>query len=223
MILHYSFINSKAEINKNLPTCAIQYPELEKNYLISKLQSGYIIVKEESFQLTKAVFGLLPQICKVKVNKGNLINAYAETVMTQRSFRMSIRNKRCLIPADSFYICNVQKNNAYRFYEQKNQVMFYAGVYDEVVLDSGKIMRTFSLITRSRSSATSERTYRIPLILNKLDQELWMSKKTSLSEVQELLLKPNTQHFYLKEQEIDPQLLIDNKNEQSYKELLMLR
>ena len=48
-------------------------------------------------------WGLIPACAKHPALGHKLINARAETVAEKPSFRLALRHRRCLIPADGFY------------------------------------------------------------------------------------------------------------------------
>ena len=48
-------------------------------------------------------WGLIPACAKHPAIGHKLINARAETVAEKPSFRLALRHRRCLIPADGFY------------------------------------------------------------------------------------------------------------------------
>ena len=61
--------------------------------------------------------------------KGLLINARAETAMEKRSFRESVRHRRCVIPAKGFYEWNSAKEK-FAFESPETPVLFLAGCFN---------------------------------------------------------------------------------------------
>ena len=79
-------------------------PNLLPRYNIAPAQDIAIIRAEaDRRHLSMAHWGLIPAWAKDAKSGYSTINARAETVDTQPSFRAPFRHHRCIIPADGFY------------------------------------------------------------------------------------------------------------------------
>ena len=124
------------------------------------------------------------------------INARAETITTSPMFNRLIRNKRCLVPADSFYEWQVKplventlfgeaamagKGNIlkipYRIMMKDEDLFSFAGLYDEWVDKStGEMLRTFTIITTQANEVVQPIHDRMPVILTPEAEELWLDE-----------------------------------------------
>ena len=77
----------------------------EPRFNVAPSQGIVAIVRppEDRRLLTTLRWGLIPSWAEDPKVGYKMINARAESVFTSPAFRTSIRKKRCLIPADSFY------------------------------------------------------------------------------------------------------------------------
>lgn len=62
-----------------------------------------VITNTDPKKLQLFSWGLIPSWSKDPIIGNKMINARGETIFEKPSFRSCIRNKRCLVPADSFY------------------------------------------------------------------------------------------------------------------------
>jgi putative SOS response-associated peptidase YedK len=136
-------------------------------------------------------WGLIPSWSKD--GRGNKpINARAETITTSPMFNRLIRNKRCLVPADSFYEWQAKpliENTLFGPAPEKGQIVkqpfrimmkdedlfSFAGLYDEWVdKSSGEMLRTFTIITTQANELVKPIHERMPVILTPEAEELWL-------------------------------------------------
>lgn len=100
--------------------------------------------------------------------KGLLINARAETAMEKRSFRESIRHRRCVIPARGFWEWNKSKEK-FSFERPDSPVMFMAGCYE-----CFEGQERFVILTTEANPSVSPVHERMPLILEQSELEGWV-------------------------------------------------
>ncbi len=105
------------------------------------------------------------------------INARAEGIASRPAFRSAFYRTRCVIPADGFYEWQSSAGTKvpYRF-ELKDKSMFgMAGVYEE---KSG----TYAVITAAASALVRQVHHRMPVILERRHEALWLDPKCRDSE-----------------------------------------
>lgn len=194
MCVRLSFVSSTEKLLQELN---IQ-PDgvLRTSYNILPTQHAYIIRNTSSNQLDYVTWGMIPQWSVTGKNEGKLTHARAENIITSTSFRIPIRQKRCLILVDSFYdfLGSGQIKDAFRFFHKSNQILTIAGVWDAWLKD-GYELRSFSIIT---SKDNEDWPVRMPVILdNDEDRKKWLSD-ISVAEVLDLLNPPtkNTLDYY---------------------------
>jgi len=187
MINRYSLVASIEKISKCLGKLEFS-ADYYLSYNISPLDHCYIITQEENQLIQRYRWGLLPAWSRQGINSGNLYNARAQGIVSKPSFRIPIRQKRCLVLADSFYVMNSNKE-AYRVYNRNEGVLLFAGLYDQCHT-GGVEQNTFTLITVPSNREVSRYSSVSPLILNEENQQNWLSNVSSLDKILSML-KPN--------------------------------
>ena len=149
-------------------------------------------------------WGLIPSWTgsKEKAYKIRLqtFNARAETITEKPSFRKPVQSKRCLVPAKGFYEWQHRGNNKipYYIYLPGSEIFTFAGLYD-TWLDrtTGELLNTFSIITTTANSKLElihNTKKRMPVILSRQDEEIWLDPDREGKEVLKLL-KPYPEKF----------------------------
>lgn len=105
------------------------------------------------------------------------INARAEGIASRPAFRNAFYRNRCLIPADGFYEwqSSAGAKAPYRFELRDKGLFGLAGVYEE---KSG----TFAIITAAASALVRTVHHRMPVILERRHEALWVDPKMRDSE-----------------------------------------
>lgn len=159
-------------------------------------QSNPVIVSRGNNEIELMTWGLIPHFAADEKYKYKTINAKAETVDTLPTFRHSFVKKRCLIPATGFYepdkINFVKQPYPWHYFKMKdNSIFSFAGLYD-IWKDksSRKEIHSYSIITTTPNEVVGKYHDRMPVILEKDDEERWLNP--DIDEVGQLhsLLKP---------------------------------
>lgn len=99
---------------------------------------------------------------------GLLINARAETITQRRTFRQSVLERRCIIPAKLFYEWDSGKNKI-AFRREDSPVLYMAGIYN---VYQGE--ERFVIITTQANASVSGIHNRMPLILDENEIGNWI-------------------------------------------------
>ena len=99
---------------------------------------------------------------------GLLINARSETVLERRTFRDSVLNRRCIIPAKHFYEWDKEKNKV-SFYRNDQPVLYMAGFYNFLQGED-----RFIILTTQANASVMKVHDRMSLILEKKELEDWV-------------------------------------------------
>lgn len=185
----YSFVTAKQKLEKQLQIHLNR--ELQTSYNIAPTHFAPVIINDANQPLRYFNWGLIPHWSRDGKLSGKLINARKEGIATKPSFRMPIRQKRCLVPADSFYEWRPygKKKVPYRICMRDDSLMMMAGIWDEWKLGD-EIVRSFSIITTTPNNDMQLIHNRMPVIfLEKEKQQQWLSD-ISLDEVMELMQTP---------------------------------
>ncbi len=171
----FSLATSKEKLQQQLPFVEIT-DTLRVSYNIAPTQHAYVVANDHPERLQHITWGLVPHWSNDGKNSGRLINARREGIETKPSFRIPIRKRRCLVPADSFYEWRREgvRKIPYRIFLKDGDLMMMAGVWD-VWYQKDYGLKTFSIITTPPNFEMSGIHTRMPVILQtKEQQEAWL-------------------------------------------------
>ena len=97
-----------------------------------------------------------------------LINARAETALERPTFRESVQDRRCIIPARGFYEWNKSKEK-FTFERKETPVLFMAGCYNRY-----EGQERFVILTTDANSSVAPVHNRMPLILEQEELKDWV-------------------------------------------------
>ena len=97
-----------------------------------------------------------------------LINARAETALERPTFRESVQDRRCIIPARGFYEWNKSKEK-FIFERKETPVLFMAGCYNWY-----EGQERFVILTTDANSSVAPVHNRMPLILEPEELKDWV-------------------------------------------------
>lgn len=165
---------------------------LRKRYNISPGQPVQIIFQESPNRMEEAKWGLIPHWAKDPSIGNKMINARAESLFEKPSFRDSLIKRRCLIPANGFYEWKKEGSDKipYLIHLKDFSLFAFAGIYDLWEDERGNLIRTFTIITTSANSFMKDIHDRMPVILKREEEEIWINKKEKNIRKLLDLLKP---------------------------------
>lgn len=178
----YSLAIPKEQIEQRL---SIQINQaLKPSYNIAPTHQAYVMTAEQPLRLQPMYWGLIPHWSKQAKLTGKHINARKEGIQTKPSFRLSVRYRRCLVPADSFYEWRTegQVKIPYRIHNTDLSMMVMAGIWDEWT-DGQSSIRTFSIITTPPNEEMQSIHTRMPLFLETANQQSNWLNSADLNEV----------------------------------------
>jgi putative SOS response-associated peptidase YedK len=120
-------------------------------------------------------------------------NARSESADIKPSFSSSFKLKRCIIPVKGFFEWQHvgREKVPWYIYRADEDLMSLAGLYDEwIETTTGEKHATFSILTTQANMLMSEihnSKKRMPALLDKESESLWLDVSQDLSEVKKLL------------------------------------
>ncbi len=149
-------------------------------------------------------WGLIPKDTKswewAKKLRIGTLNAKSETMFQLDSYKLSAKNKRCLVYVDGFYDYHDQNKTKYPFKItlKSDDVMVLAGLWDEWTnTDTGEILKTVAIVTveptpghimhKIHNNPKHSETPRMPLILHKEKQNNWFMPVKTFGDVKKLM------------------------------------
>lgn len=176
----YSFAPSPKQVAERLSRLD-QPPGWKISYNIAPTQQALVQTLQQPGRLQPMAWGLVPHWSRDGANSGRLINARAETVLEKPSFRDAVRQRRCLVPADSFYEWRREAGGRklpYRILPANGDLLFLAGLWDEW-RQGDELRRSFSIITTAPNREMATLHDRMPLFFpNEAEQALWLSARS---------------------------------------------
>jgi putative SOS response-associated peptidase YedK len=155
-------------------------------------QIAAVIQQDNKKYLNNFIWGLIPSWAKDPSIGTKLINVRAETVNEKPSFKNAFAKRRCLIIADGFYEWKKdgKKKTPYHFYLKSGKPFGFAGLYESWLSPEKKQVDTCAIITTQANKIVQPIHERMPVILPKAMEEIWL--KNDITNASSLLnvLKP---------------------------------
>ena len=167
-----------------------------------------VIRRDDKNILVTFLWGLIPSWSKDTSIGAKLINARAETVNEKPSFKNAFQKRRCLIVADGFYEWKKdgKKKIPYYFYLKSGKPFGFAGLYESWFSPEKKQMDTCTIITTQANSLVRPIHERMPVIIPKKQEEIWLKNKmTDTPSLLEVLKPYPAEDMTMVECRIDPQ------------------
>lgn len=131
----------------------------------------------EGREITLMQWGLIPYFSKDGKLAYSTINARAEGVEKNASFREPFRKRRCLVPASGYFEWTGPKTDRqpHYFTRADGHPMAIAGLWDRWrSKESQETKETFSIVTTQASRFAAQFHDRMPVILEPEWWDLWM-------------------------------------------------
>ena len=134
-----------------------------------------------------------------------IINARAETLL-EKAFFNPLVNNRCIIPATSYYEWRKAGKSKIKteIKLDKKNIFGFAGLHNN---------KDFTIITCAPHDSIKHIHNRMPVILNDLSTQEWLSKSLSLRQYSEILIPFEVDQFDIKELPELPKPYIENQRD----------
>lgn len=148
--------------------------------------------KEQEVLIEMMKWGLVPFWAKDPKIGNKMINARAETIAEKPSFKHLLKSKRCLVPCSGFYEWKkVEKSKVPYYIRLKNVEDFaFAGLYDIWKDNDGNALKTFTIITTKPNNTLGPIHNRMPVILHREQEELWLDITIQDTDILTQMLGP---------------------------------
>lgn len=136
-------------------------------------------------------WGLVPTWAKDTKVGFKMINARAETLAERPAYRTAFERFRCLIPADGFYewqqIAAEQRKQPFHITRADGELFAFAGLWSVWHRGKPEELRSCTIITTAANSAVAPVHDRMPAILPRAAEELWLAHDAPAEQLRELL------------------------------------
>lgn len=187
------FVLSKPDKIKGRFDASNEMPLFEPSYNIAPGMITPVITRNSPNRIVMMKWGLVPFWSKDPKIGYKMINARAEGIESKPAFRKPTKSQRCLIPTDGFYewkTLNLEgKEEKFPWYIGLNnrKLFAFAGIYDIWKDAEGKEFHTYAIITTKSNSLMKKVHDRMPVMLKKDDESIWLSSETPFERVLKLL------------------------------------
>jgi putative SOS response-associated peptidase YedK len=132
-------------------------------------------------------WGLIPSWAKDTEIGNRMINARSETIAEKPSFRRALQKRRCLILADGFYEWRKEgKKKTPLFISLASREPFaFAGLWETWRPPDGEPIHSCTIITTTTNSLMEPIHNRMPVILSRAAEALWLDR--TIDDPQKLL------------------------------------
>jgi putative SOS response-associated peptidase YedK len=152
--------------------------DLQPSFNIAPTHDVAVIINSGAKRLVAMRWGLVPSWATDPGIGSKLINARAETLTTRSAFKEAFINRRCLVIADGFYEWQKQgKTRTPQLFRFRSDRSFaFAGLYDVWKPPFGDPLTTCTIITTEPNALVQPIHDRMPAILPKRLESLWLDE-----------------------------------------------
>lgn len=188
----YTLVRSAREIGERFGIKQLSI-EISPRYNIAPSQSLPVVLSEAGERVLQSIsWGLIPSWVKDLSKTKALINARSESLAEKPSFKVSLKRRRCIVPADGFYEWKktAAGNQPFYIHAADEGILAFAGLWDEWKNEEGDSLRTFCLITSAANTFMSVVHDRMPVILSRESEDKWLDPAIRSPEILLPLLGP---------------------------------
>lgn len=162
-------------------------PEVVPRYNIAPSQP--ILAVCETTPGTRSIcpfrWGLIPHWAKDSRIGSRMINARSETVFEKPSFRQSIRQRRCLIPANGYYewLHEGKTRTPFYLHHKENQPLAFAAIWDTwKEPGEGAMVESCAILTTAANRLVAGIHERMPVLIAAEDYSIWLNREVTEAE-----------------------------------------
>ncbi len=151
--------------------------DIKPNYNAAPSQDILIVIRKGAAnELAVSRWGFLPSWAKEEKTAYSMINARAETLDTNKSYKDAFVSQRCLVVADGFYEWLRQDKQKIPHYIRKRskEPMGLAGLYNIWRSPEGEEITTSTIVTTDANQLVRPLHDRMPVILHEEDFGRWL-------------------------------------------------
>jgi len=153
------------------------------NYNIAPTQNSPILIDNGKRIIKTMRWGLMPSWAKDDKFGAKMINARIETLTEKPSYRNLVSSNRCIVITDGYYEWKKEGDRKIPFYIKNpdNKLLTMAGLYDVWKDPKGKLIPTYTVITKASEDIIAEIHGRMPVILPQAHLDIWIKTEMASS------------------------------------------
>lgn len=150
--------------------------DLQPSFNIAPTQNVAVVLRDGTTRLVSMRWGLIPSWATDPTIGSRLINARSETLTKRSAFKDAFKRRRCLVLADGFYEWQREgKEKTPFFIHLKSERPFgFAGLYEIWTPPLSEPLITCTIVTTEPNDLVRPLHDRMPLILPKGAEDLWL-------------------------------------------------
>jgi len=135
---------------------------------------------------------LIPSFAKELRLKYSTSNATAERLLESATYKRLLHRRRCLIPVEGFYEWQGSRppKTPFYIYLKSEEPFGLAGLWDSWKQPNGNVLESFTIITTEPNELMRSIHRRMPVILQREDEERWLDCSAVPFDQVKSLLKP---------------------------------
>ncbi|WP_338000223.1 SOS response-associated peptidase [Alicyclobacillus sp. ALC3] len=138
-------------------------------------------------------WGLIPSSSDSPKTTFSTFNARSETLLKNGTWKRLVPRKRCIIPADGFYEWRKSTKRPLRIQLKSRKLFGLAGLYDTwTSADGTQKVSSCTIITCKPNLFMSSIHDRMPVILPKENEDLWLDRSVTDTDLVTDMLQPYT-------------------------------
>lgn len=151
------------------------------NYNVAPSHIMPIITQSDKEHFQPMRWGFIPSWAKDEKLGFKMINARVETILEKNTFKKAVEGRRCLVPADGFYEWKRtgKSKQPFRIQKKDASLFCYAGLWSKWISPKGEEIFSFTVITQQPNKLMEDIHDRMPVILTKEQEALWLSEELS--------------------------------------------
>lgn len=161
------------------------------NLAPSQLVSVIRMAAEGQREWVALRWGLVPAWSPEPRTAYSTFNARAETVADKPTYRHAFRRRRCLIPADGFYEWRTvgKRKQPYCIAPTDGEPFAFAGLWERWERDE-TVVESCTIVVTTANATIAPLHDRMPVILARADEALWLDPTQTDPAILQLLLTP---------------------------------
>lgn len=167
--------------------------EYEQSFNVAPSQQVAAVISDgSSNRLGKLQWGLIPPWAKEAKIGYKMINARAETAAEKPSYRNAFKKKRCLVVADAFYEWRKgeQGKTPMLIKLKSGEPFAFAALWESWKSPEGNTVHSCSILTTGPNKTMESIHDRMPVILSKEAEKIWLDPTIEDVDLLQSLLKP---------------------------------
>jgi putative SOS response-associated peptidase YedK len=157
-------------------------PNVAASWNVAPSQDAMVIrVNPETGErnLDLLTWGLVPHWTKDLKEARRPINARADTVDSSPMFKSAYKNRRALIPAEAYYEWTAGQGGMkqpHAIARPALETLAFAGIWEGWRAETGKVIRSFAIVTTAANPAIARIHPRMPVIIAQADWGAWLGE-----------------------------------------------